>query len=324
MMKMNTTWTPEASLPATVFDEITEVRIQHPEWIEAEAKNRKTRKRLTTDGKLVLLAVDHPARGVTQIRKDPLAMGDRHEYLARTRRALDDPDLDGVVGTSDILEELLILSRLERKQKKQGFLDGKLLVGSMNRGGIAGTLFEMDDTFTSFTAKRLKKLRCDGGKMMYRLDPTEPASGRTITACAHAINDLRRHGLAAFLEPLGVKGLTPAKDAATIIQNCGIASALGESSAHVWLKIPNCDELDKVCRATTLPLLLLGGPARETAQETLKDFATGLAAGSRIRGAIIGRNLLYPGGDPLPMCKALTALVHQDATLEDALKLLEQ
>jgi DhnA family fructose-bisphosphate aldolase class Ia len=169
----------------------------------------------------------------------------------------------------------------------------------MNRGGIAGTSFELDDTFTSFTAKRLAKLRCDGGKMMYRLDPTDAASGRTLTACAHAIDDLRKHGLAAFLEPLGVKGMTPAKDAATIIQNCGIAAALGESSAHVWLKIPYCDELDKVCKATTLPILLL------------------------VRGAIIGRNLLYPGGDPLPMCRALTALVHQDATLQEAQRLLE-
>jgi DhnA family fructose-bisphosphate aldolase class Ia len=320
---MKTTWTPESALPSNLFDEITEVRVEHPEWIESEASKRRRRKRLTSDGRLVLLAVDHPARGVTQIRKDALAMGDRHEYLARTRRALEDPDLDGVVGTSDILEELLILSRLERKRSKQGFLDGKLLVGSMNRGGIAGTSFELEDTFTSFTAKRLEKLRCDGGKMMYRLEATDPASGRTLTACAHAINDLRRHGLAAFLEPLGVKGLTPAKDAATIIQNCGIAAALGESSAHLWLKIPYCDELPKVCRATTLPILLLGGPARDTAAETLQDFAAGLAAGNRIRGAIIGRNLLYPGGDPLPMCRALTALVHRDVTLQEAQRLLE-
>lgn len=320
------TWAPEASLPSELFDEITDVRIQHPEWIEGEAEKRKRRSQLTHDGKLVLLAVDHPGRGVTQIRKDPLAMGDRHEYLARTRRAFDDPALDGVVGTSDVLEELLILSCLERKKTRKGFLDGRVLVGSMNRGGIAGTTFELEDTFTSFTAKRLRKLRCDGGKMMYRLDPQQPASGRTITACAHAITDLRKHKLAAFLEPLGVKheGYVPAKDAETIARNCGIASALGDSSAHLWLKVPYCDDLQRVCRATTLPLLLLGGPARETAQETLKDFATGLAAGSRIRGAIIGRNLLYPGGDPLPMCKALTALVHKNASLEDALQLLEK
>jgi DhnA family fructose-bisphosphate aldolase class Ia len=85
------------------------------------------------------------------------------------------------------------------------------------------------------------------------------------------------------------------------------------------------DDLARVCRANTLPLLLLGGPARGTAEETLRDFATALAAGPRIRGAIIGRNLLYPGdADPLPLSRALTALVHQGASLEDALQRLAE
>ena len=116
---------------------------------------------------------------------------------------------------------------------------------------------------------------------------------------------------------------TPAKDAETLVRQCGIAAGLGESSLHLWLKVPIVDDLARVCRATTLPLLLLGGPARGTAEETLRDFATALAAGSRIRGAIIGRNLLYPGdADPMPLSRALTALVHRGASLEDALSLL--
>lgn len=320
-------WSPASALPSVVYDELTDVRVRHPEWILREARRRRRRRVVARDGRLVLLAVDHPGRGVTAIRGDALAMGDRHSYLARTRRALDDPLLDGVMGTSDVIEELLMLSHLERRRSGHGFLDGRVLVGSMNRGGIAGSVFEMEDSFTSFTAKRLRELRCAGGKMMYRLDPQDPASGRTLTACAQAINELRRHGLLAFLEPLGVshEGYAPAKDAATLVRNCGIAAALGESSAHVWLKVPYCDDLARVCRATTLPLLLLGGPARDTPEATLEDFATGLAAGPQMRGAIIGRNLLYPGdADPLPMCRALTALVHTDAGYEAALRVLAE
>ena len=231
------------------------------------------------------------------------------------------------MATPDVLEELLILSHLERKKKAKTFLDGRVIVGSMNRGGLAGTAFEMDDTFTSMSAARIAELGFDGGKMMYRLDPQDPASGRTIQACAQALNDLRAHDLPGFLEPLGVvkqpKGYTPAKDAETLVRQCGIAAGLGESSLHLWLKVPIVDDLARVCRATTLPLLLLGGPARGTAEETLRDFATALAAGTRIRGAIIGRNLLYPGdADPMPLSRALTALVHRGASLEDALSLL--
>lgn len=323
---MNTERYPvENFLPAETFEQITEVRVHHPQWIEQEARARKKRRRLTRDGRLVLVALDHPARGVTAIRGDALAMADRHQFLARARRVLDDPELDGVVVCSDMLEELLILSALERKRTRSSFLDGRVLVGSMNRGGLAGAAFEMDDTFTSISAARLRQLRCDGGKMMYRLEPQEAPSGRTILACAEALNDLRRHGLAAFLEPLGVKrterGYEPAKDAATLARQCGIAAALGESSAHLWLKLPYCENFEQACCATTLPILLLGGPARETPDETLRDFAAGLAASPRVRGAIIGRNLLFPGaGDPLPMCRALTALVHKRASLKQAVQ----
>ena len=318
----------EEFLPAQLFDEITETRIHRPQVIEREARERKKRTRLTRDGRLVLVALDHPARGVTKIRDDELAMADRHQLLARVRCVLSDPDLDGVVATVDVLEELLILNHLERTRTRRGFLDGRVLVGSMNRGGLSGTMFEMEDTFTAVGAERLAKLRCDGGKMLYRLDPHDPASGRTIFACARALNALHRYRLPAFLEPLGGlrqgSGFQPAKDAQTLARQCGIAAGLGDSSAHVWLKLPYCEEFDRVCRATTLPILLLGGPARESGADTLRDIADGLATSSRVRGAIIGRNVLFPrGGDPLPMCRSVTAVVHRGASLGEAVSLLE-
>jgi len=198
----------------------------------------------------------------------------------------------------------------------------------MNRGGIAGTVFEMDDTFTALTAERLAELRCDGGKMMYRMDPQDHASARTMLACSEAINALRRRKLATFLEPQGVlrkvDGYEVQNDIATMVRQCGIASALGESSLNLWLKLPYCEGFAQVGRATTLPILLLGGPARETVADTLRDYADGLASSSRVRGAIIGRNLLFPPeADPLPMCRALTALVHREADLNQAFRVLE-
>jgi hypothetical protein len=319
----------EQFFPVSTLDEITEIRVNRPETIEEEAQRRQRRPKLSHDGTLVLAAIDHPARGVTKILGDDLAMGDRHQFLGRARRVLQDPNLDGVLGSTDILEELLILSSMERQRTGKGFLDGRVLVGSMNRGGLAGTAFEMEDTFTGISAARLAALRCDAGKMLYRLDPQDPASGRTITACTHAINSLREHGLAAFVEPLPVtkkgSGYDNLKDAVSLIRQCGVASALGDSSAHIWLKIPYCDDMARICRATTLPILLLGGPARESPVDTLRDFANGLAAGRRMRGAIIGRNLLFPGdADPLPMCRAVTALVHEGVTLDEAVKRLDE
>lgn len=319
----------EQYLDPAVLDMITEVRVHRPAVIEAEARRRKKRRRLTRDGTLVLVALDHPARGVTAVGDRELAMGDRYELLARVRRLMDDPNLDGLLAAVDVVEELLILSHFERMATGRSFLDGRVIVGSMNRGGLSGAVFEMDDTFTSFTARRLVELRCDGGKMLYRLDRRDPASLRTITSCAEAINSLRCLKLPAFLEALAVERkdghYRPLNDVHSIVQNCGIASALGESSSHVWLKLPYCKDFSQVCRATSLPILLLGGPARENAREVLADFSEGLSTCARVRGAIIGRNLLFPAAqDPLPTCRALTSLVHKRASLADACLTLDQ
>ena len=109
-------FSPEKILPGSLFDQVTEIRIHHPEVIDREARLRKRRKRLTVDGKLAMVAVDHAGRGVTQIRNDQLAMGDRYQLLARVRRLFEDENLDGVLATSDVMDDLLILNHLERRQ----------------------------------------------------------------------------------------------------------------------------------------------------------------------------------------------------------------
>src|SRR4051794_18920336 len=88
----------EQFFPLSTLDEITEIRVNRPETVEEEAQRRQRRPKLARDGKLVLAAIDHPARGVTKILGDDLAMGDRHQFLGRARRVLEDPNLDGVLG----------------------------------------------------------------------------------------------------------------------------------------------------------------------------------------------------------------------------------
>jgi hypothetical protein len=51
----------------------------------------------------------------------------------------------------------------------------------------------------------MQALRMDGAKFMFRLDPADSASGRTILACADAVSQCVRADLTAFLEPLPVK-----------------------------------------------------------------------------------------------------------------------
>ena len=199
---------PEEFLPKKLFEGITDVRVDNPNRILTEAARRHKRARLSTDGRLVILATDHPGRRVTSLPGDPLAMGDRQSYLARALRVLMTPGCYGIMGTTDFMEDLLILNALVCDSGGASFLDDKVLVGCMNRGGHAGVEGEIDDRFTSFTAKQLKRLNFEGGKLMYRLDPADERSIKAVSDCAQAVTDLYREGLYSFLEPMSVRRKT--------------------------------------------------------------------------------------------------------------------
>ena len=278
-------------------------------------QKRQRRNRLTENGRLVILAADHPARMVVHTKKDPLGMANRHDYLARVVRALTAPGVDGVMGSPDILEELFILNRLVRERAGRAFLDFKILVGSMNRGGLAGTAFELEDRFTAYTVDRLVALRLDGGKLMFRLDVRAPEAGRTLGWCAEAVTALTARRLPAFLEPLIVKRergrYMASRNPADVAKAVSVAAALGESSLGLWLKVPPTKQFARVAQATTCPLLLLGGDASGKPMAVLREIHQAMESGPNVRGALIGRNVLYPGQeDPRAMAAAVAALVH--------------
>ena len=46
----------------------------------------------------------------------------------------------------------------------------------MNRGGLAGTAFEIDDRFTGYDADQIVAMGFDAGKMLLRIDPADAAT----------------------------------------------------------------------------------------------------------------------------------------------------
>jgi DhnA family fructose-bisphosphate aldolase class Ia len=325
-------------LPALALARLTQTRVNDPDCSLRAARARKRRARLTIDGKLNLLAADHPARRVTSIGDDPLGMADRHDYLARIVRVLMSNTVDGVMATMDIIEDLLMLQDLSRQAGGPALLDHKLLVASLNRGGLAGASWEMDDPMTGPTPAVCAAWNLDGAKILLRLCDEEPDSLKTMLASARAITESNALGLPMFLEPLPVvkteKGYRVVKTAEALAKIVGVASALGDSSRYLWLKLPYCENFEVVARATTLPILLLGGESAGEAAPFLREIAAAIAIGTSvnvdsdkrllvtgpIRGALVGRNVLYPGADdPLAVAEAVGGIIHQGWTVEQAL-----
>jgi len=302
--------------PKKLFEEVTELRVKYSgsDWIKNLGALRKKRF-LTLDGKMTILAADHPARMVTNIGEDSVALGNRYEFLGRILRVLSLLRWDGVMSTTDIIEELMIIDHLLKEKKQKSILDQKVLIGCMNRGGIKGSEFEMDDHFTSFTAESIHALNLDGAKMMFRLTfpQGERECGQTIEYCAKAISDLNKYNIPVFLEclPVTQDGYKTIKKAEELIRVIGVATALGDSSRNLWLKIPYCENFEKVVSATTCPILVLGGEAKGDILPVLKEVSHAMKAGKNVRGVLMGRNLLFPGKeDPREAAKKVIEIIH--------------
>jgi DhnA family fructose-bisphosphate aldolase class Ia len=272
------------------LDVLRELRARRPEAIKDAARQRATRPLLGDDGRLLLIAADHPARGSLGVGGRADAMADRGQLLARLVTALERPGVDGVLGTADILEDLLLL----------GALESKVVLASMNRGGLHSASFELNDRFTGYDADTVETMGFDGGKMLTRIDLDDDRTVRTLEACGRAVSALAAHGLVAMVEPFMstridgrlVNDLTPGG----VIHSVGIAAALGSTSRHTWLKLPVVPEMERVMAATTLPTLLLGGDPVGPAEDTYAAWEEALALPG-VRGLVVGRALLYPADD---------------------------
>jgi DhnA family fructose-bisphosphate aldolase class Ia len=317
----------ETFFPRGIFDAINEVRVTRPELILDAAQERKRREELTIDGKLTILAADHPARMVNSYADEPMRMANRQEYLGRVLRVISSPGVDGVMGTTDIIEDLLIVHHLVKEKGGPGFLDERVILGSMNRSGLAGSVWELDDRYTCFSADSIAALNLDGAKVMFRLALEDRDSNLCLDYTAKAVNDCVRLGLTIFVEALMVRNeggkWRPQKNADDLLKAIGVATALGETSRLTWLKVPYCDDYERVALATSCPILMLGGESRGDPTGTLNEFAQGIRAGKTIRGALVGRNVTYPGPeDPLAVALAINDIVHEQIDANEAVERL--
>jgi hypothetical protein len=306
------TLTPFASNDALDGDprryaHLSTIRLEDPGAVARAAKARRRHPGLKYGRQNFIVAADHPARGALTVGNDPVAMADRRQLLDRLQIALANPDVDGVLASPDIMDDLLLL----------GALDGKLVFGSMNRGGLAGLVNEFDDRFTGHTAAALQALGADGGKMLTRICLGDPDTVSMLEATARAIDSLAERKLIAMVEPfLSVRengkvcnDLSP--DA--VIKSIAIAEGLGSTSAYTWMKLPVVAEMERVMAATTMPTVLLGGDPDGSQDEVFASWQAALALPG-VQGLTVGRTLLYPAdGDVAGAVATAASLLNHTA-----------
>ncbi|MCW2289296.1 DhnA family fructose-bisphosphate aldolase class Ia [Leucobacter luti] len=288
------------------FDRLRELRAADPTGISRALAGRRRRDVIQGDGRLFIVAADHPARGAIAVGQNPTAMANRYDLLERMALALSRPGVDGVLGTPDIIDDLAAL----------GLLDDKIIVGSMNRGGLRGASFELDDRYTAYDVPAMVRQGIDFAKTLIRVDLQDEGTAATLAATARAVDAAAAAGLPIMLEPFMssrvdgkvINDLT----ANAVILSTAIASGLGNSSAHTWMKLPVVPEMERVMEATTMPTLLLGGDNGDAPDIMYSAWERALALPG-VRGLTVGRTLLYPSdGDVAGAVDTAARLVHRN------------
>jgi hypothetical protein len=280
---MNTTLNDDA------WRDLITSRAEQPQ-LALERLRTRTRRPMLTDGRLFIVAADHTARGMLGVPGDPFALADRRRTLDALLTALAFDTVDGVLASADIMEDLAVL----------GALDGKLAFGTMNRGGIMGAQWELDDRMTAYSAATLAANGLDGGKVLLRIAADDIGTASTIEACARAVDECAALGLTIMIEPLPYHHQAPSgaakllDDDDALLQAVAIGSGLGSTSTATWLKVPAGRDPARMLSCTTLPALILGGTPGPDPAATYAAWERAMDV-PNVRGLVVGRALLFPG-----------------------------
>ena len=133
----------------------------------------------------------------------------------------------------------------------------------------------------------------------------------TLDNLARLVNDCERYGIPVMAVTAVGKEMEK-REARYLGLCCRIAAELGARVVKTYW----CEkDFDKVVRGCPVPVVMAGGPKCETEMEVLEFVADGMQKGAV--GINLGRNV-WQNPNPLPMAKALNAVVHKNATAKEA------
>ncbi len=140
-----------------------------------------------------------------------------------------------------------------------------------------------------------------------------------LTTLGRVADECDQYGmpLLAMMYPRGPK-IPNEHDATAVAHAARIGAELGADIIKTNYT-GNVETFRHVVEACPVPVIIAGGPKAETTEQILQMVHDSMKAGCA--GLSIGRNV-FQHENPTSMVKALTAIVHEENTVERALKLL--
>jgi putative autoinducer-2 (AI-2) aldolase len=142
-----------------------------------------------------------------------------------------------------------------------------------------------------------------------------PHEHETLSALADLVSDGEATGMPVMAITAVGKELEK-RDARYLSLACRVSAELG---AHL-VKTYYCEGFERVVEACPVPIVVAGGPKLNSERDAFQLAHDAIAQGAK--GIDMGRNI-WQSEHPVAMIKALRAIVHEHASVSDAVELLE-
>ncbi len=264
-----------------------------------------------TDSRTVILAADHRQRGIQE------GMRNTDELSRKVSSAM--RYADALLSTKDPLRLLLL-------QDQQLIRKGIIL--SLNRTGLAGSVFETDDRMV-LSPQHSLVLGADAVKLLVRIDPDSPQTSSQLEMCGRIAEECDKLQLPLIVEPLYCKRTSSGLVVDTSPDKILYASIIAADFSVAAIKVPYPSgrsrqqarrSFSDVVSSVSCPVLVLGG-GKTDLKSLLERTEDSMNAGAK--GLVIGRNVLLDSQPELVAC-ALSRIVHHEEDSDAALRGAEE
>jgi DhnA family fructose-bisphosphate aldolase class Ia len=149
--------------------------------------------------------------------------------------------------------------------------------------------------------------------------PGAPVEVESLEHIAAAARQAHAWGLALMAEmvPGGFDSAPEHRSA----ENLALSARVGAELGADFIKSPYGPGFDKVTGGCYVPVVILGGAKRGKERDMLADIKAAIESGAS--GVAIGRNI-FQAEDPQAMTAAVAAILHKNASLDEAMAIIER
>ena len=137
---------------------------------------------------------------------------------------------------------------------------------------------------------------------------------QTLMALSKLVNECAPYNIPVMAVTAVGREMDQKKEARYLALACRICAELGASVVKTYY----CENFEKVTQGCPVPVVIAGGPKTDSELEVLEFVYDGMQRGAI--GVNLGRNI-WQNERPVPMARALKAIIHENTTPQDAFEL---